>query len=197
MPSNRNDYEGLDEGLTLRRIVQSLLAQVETATLVRIEAVYPPGELMPWGLVDVRPLVQQVGSDGQTVEQPVIYAIPFLRLQGGTNAIEIDPQIGDVGICVFCSRDCSAVLDTGQSAPPATPRRFDLSDGLYLGGLLNAQPQRVIRFTDGGIEIEAMGTVRIVGDVVVDGDVIANGVSLTSHTHTGVQSGPDTSGGPL
>ena len=197
MPSNRNDYEGLDEGLTLRRIVQTLLAQVETATLVRVEAAYPPGELMPWGLVDVRPMVLQVGSDGETVDQPVIYAIPFLRLQGGANAVEIDPQPGDVGICVFCSRDCSEVLETGEAAPPATPRRFDLSDGLYLGGLLNSQPKRVIRFTSDGIEIEPMGTLRIAGDVIVEGDVVANGVSLTGHTHGGVQSGPDTSGGPL
>lgn len=38
--------------------------------------------------------------------------------------------------------------------------------------------------------------VSVSGDVIVAGDVKAGGISLRTHTHGGVKSGPDSSGGP-
>jgi len=40
------------------------------------------------------------------------------------------------------------------------------------------------------------GTLTIDGDVEVTGDVVASGISLVTHTHSGVQSGPSNTGGP-
>ena len=41
------------------------------------------------------------------------------------------------------------------------------------------------------------GKVRITGDLIVSGDVTANGTSLHTHTHSGVQSGSSQTGAPV
>jgi len=40
------------------------------------------------------------------------------------------------------------------------------------------------------------GTIEIQGNVTVNGTLTANGISLTEHTHNGVQSGPSNTGLP-
>lgn len=45
---------------------------------------------------------------------------------------------------------------------------------------------------EGGVTINASG-----GDVIVTGDVIADGISLKSHVHGGVQAGAATTGAPV
>ena len=44
--------------------------------------------------------------------------------------------------------------------------------------------------------IRDRGDVDITGTVTVSDDVIASGISLTGHTHSGVQSGGSSTGGP-
>lgn len=50
--------------------------------------------------------------------------------------------------------------------------------------------------TSGRVEITAPGGVNITGNVTVVGDVVADGISLTGHTHSGVRTGPSSTGGP-
>lgn len=63
--------------------------------------------------------------------------------------------------------------------------------------------QRITLKADGSILVESPEKVRIEtplveieGDLVVTGDVTADGISLVSHTHTGVEAGGDSSGPP-
>lgn len=215
---NQTPQSVASEYATLQFIIQQMLLGLATATLVKVVACTNDGGLSPAGTVDVQLLVDMVTQDGQTIPQGVVYKAPYLRMQGGVNAIILDPEPGDMGVCVFASRDISALKNAAQAAlsrspvpgaPPGSARIYSLSDALYLGGMLNATPTRHVRFTNAGIEVVAPDavtiqapTINLKGNVVqTDGDVSmsqtltvsvdveAGGISLVDHTHGGVQSG--------
>ena len=193
-----------DEVTRLQFVVGQMIAEMQTVALVEVVGVSNDGGLSPVGTVDVRPLVHQMAGNRTAVPHGIIYKIPYMRLQGGANAIIIDPQVGDIGMCGFCSRDSSTVVATRKAALPASLRKYNWSDGLYIGGFLNGTPTQYIRFSADGIEITSPAKVKIIapiteidGDVEVSGDVTANGISLTMHAHGGVQSGSSTTGQPL
>lgn len=134
-------------------MVQQALGKMQTATLVRIEACTNAGGLSPVGFVDVTPLVNQLDSQGTPTPHTTIHNVPYFRLQGGANAIIIDPQKGDIGVCVFASRDISKVKSTKKQANPGSFRKYDFADGLYMGGMLNGTPSQYVQFNAEGIKI--------------------------------------------
>lgn len=137
------------------------LARVRTAALVMVESVTTSGGVNPAGYVDVRPLVAQVDGLGKTTPHGIIHNLPYVRIQGGTNAFILDPEKGDIGIAVFCDRDSSSAKETKGHAPPGSRRRFSMADGVYFGGLLNAAPSRYVRVSGSGIVIHAPDAVII------------------------------------
>lgn len=193
--------------------VQQAINKLQTATLVRIEACTNDGDLSPVGSVDVTPLVNQIDGSGAATPHVTVYGLPYLRIQGGSSALVIDPQPGDIGIAVFASRDIGKVKATKAQANPGSYRTYDFSDGLYLGGVLNGTPQQYVRFTSGGVEIvspqsitlkaqniviegdlsQSGGDVTMGQKLTVMGDVIGEGVSLKNHVHTSAPSGQPTS----
>lgn len=182
-------------------VVRQVLSGVSTATLVMVVKVDNAGEVAPVGKVDVKPLVMQIDADGVGMAHGVIHNVPYARVQGGADAIILDPKVGDIGIALFASRDISSVKETKSEGLPGSRRTHDLADALYIGGVLNGTPEQYIRFHDGGIEIKA-ATVTITGDLTVTGtatasvDVFGGGKSLKNHTHTGVTPGGGSSGPP-
>jgi hypothetical protein len=137
-------------------VIQQLLGRVNVATLVRVEAVHTTGRVGPVGFVDVTPLVNQLDGAGQAVSHTTVYGLPYLRSQGGANAVIVDPKVGDIGICVFADRDISSAKAAGAQATPGSLRRFDFADGVYLPGWNHATaPERYIVVDDDGIKIEA------------------------------------------
>lgn len=193
-------------------VVQQLLQKVQTATLVKIAAVRNAGGIVPVGTVDVIPLVNIMTGNRQPIAHSTIYNIPYFRMQGGANAVILDPQVGDIGICVFCSRDISAVKATKATANPGSFRMFDWADGLYLGGMLNGAPTQYVAFAAGGItihsptkitlsapeiDIEAGTSITInspVNDIKGGGSKI-DGKPFLPHTHT--SESPGTPTGPV
>jgi hypothetical protein len=107
------------------------------------------------GFVDVLPLVNQVDGDGNSTPHETVHNLPFFRLQGGRNAAIIDPEPDDIGLACFASRDTSNVETTGKQAPPASLRRFDWADGLYLGAFpqSGAPPTQYVQFNASGITV--------------------------------------------
>lgn len=196
-------------------VIRQALSKMQTATLVLVNACTNDGDVSPVGMVDIIPLVNQV--DGSTPPNPmphgIIPNVPYLRVQGGTNAIIMDPQPGDIGIAVFASRDITVVKKSKAQGNPGSARQYDFSDGLYLGGVLNGTPLQYIRFTDNGIEIispqqvtitapnivlngalaQSGGDVTMAQKLTVMGDVIGAGISLQTHTHTSEAPGTPTS----
>lgn len=134
-------------------LVDQLLMLLRTATLVQVQACTNNGELSPVGTVDVIPLVNMTDGLGKASEHGTLYKLPYSRVQGGINAIIIDPKKGDIGVAVFADRDISVVKKTKKRSNPGTRRHHSMSDGIYLFGVLNAVPTQYVRFSDDGIEI--------------------------------------------
>jgi hypothetical protein len=199
----------------IRFVVEQALANVQTATIVKVIACSNDGGLSQVGTVDVQILANQVsiGAGGQMVGTPhlTMYGLPYLRVQGGANAIIIDPQPGDIGIAVFASRDITNVKSTKAQANPGSFRTHDFSDGMYIGGLLNGVPTQYIKFSDTGIEIVSPNNLRMtVGsssvEIMESGEVSITAPTLTANiagaaniTATGVVTitGSDVSIAPL
>lgn len=201
----------------LQFAIQQALAKVQTASVVKVIACSNDGELSPVGTVDVQILVNQISGQSVATPHVTMYGLPYLRIQGGSNAVIIDPKLGDIGIAVFASRDITKVKSTKKQANPGSFRTHDFADGMYLGGLLNGIPTQYVRFLSD--EIEIVSTTKITlraPTVVIDGalqqtggnatmdqsltvteDVTANGISLEAHIHSGVKAGTDESGEPV
>lgn len=207
-------------------IIQQWLSRMQTAMPVRVVACTNDGDLAPFGYVDVLPLVNQIDSQGVATPHTTVFNIPYMRMQGGTNAIILDPEVGDIGICVFASRDISKVKATQAQANPGTFRSYSFSDGMYVGGILNAQPTQYVQFSAAGIKlsspvavildapdvqisaetVEINGTTSVAmttpmftvnGAMTVTGDIHGQGVDLKNHIHSGVQTGGGNTGPPV
>lgn len=205
----------LDPNIAMRFMVQQLLNCMQTVALVKVVGVSQHGDLSPVGTVNVQPLVNQMTGDRKAVPHGVIYGIPYFRLQGGSNALILDPQVGDIGMCGFCSRDSASAVANKGFANPNSHRKFDWADGLYFGGFLNGTPQQYVRFSADGLEVvspskvtiqapnvELKGQITLTGEVSASAsiqakkDVKAGLISLKEHTHAGVQSGQSNTGVP-
>lgn len=246
-------------------IVKSILSQVCTSHPVQVISCTNSGGLSPVGFVDLQLLINQVDGAGNATPRGIIYKCPYSRLQGGANAVIIDPEVGDKGVAVFAARDASSVIANKGQANPGSARQFDMADAFYVGWSLNAAPTQYVQFSQGGagiklhsptlIDLEApdvqincstleinastsvtittpafhviaaqsvlTGEVTHVGLTVLDGplsqssaggggtgasligpltvtnDVTAEGKSLATHVHSGVQSGGSDTGAPV
>jgi hypothetical protein len=179
-------------------LVQQIAGRMATVTICKVVAVGEGNNtLAKVGYVDIQPQVQQMTGAGLALPHGIIHNVPFLRLQGGKNAIVIDPQVGDLGIALFCSHDISKVKNTRAEGLPGSRRRFDWGDALYLGGILNGAPEQYIWFDSAGdIRMKPKTKVYIDGALDVTGEVTGNGIPLSTHRHGGVDTGSGTSGGP-
>lgn len=181
----------------LALMIRTALSGVRTAIPVKVIACSNAGGVAPIGTVDVQPLVSAVDADGRVWDHDTVYAAPYQRMQAGVMAVIMDPQPGDIGLAVACDRDISAVKNASGSAAPASNRRHDLSDLVYLKTIIGAAPTQYIRFDPAGnIQIVTPGEVDIQSAALKH-----NGVNVGStHEHqvTGVQSGSSTvtSNGP-
>ncbi|MDR6234028.1 Gp138 family membrane-puncturing spike protein [Pseudomonas oryzihabitans] len=179
-------------------MIREALDDVRTTTLVQVVSVTNDGGLEPVGLVDVQILVKRVDGAAQVMDAGIVYNVPYMRLQGGANAIILDPQVGDIGIALMADRDISSVKATKAAEAPGSNRKHDMADALYLGGVLNGVPQQYVRFTAGGIEVVSPTKVTVKApDVALIGNVAASGGTFThngvnvgaKHVHSGVQAG--------
>lgn len=174
--SNEGPNDAASQYNAMVFIINSVLSGVQTASLVKVLACSNDGGVSPVGIVDVQVLTNLQTAGGAAVAHPTIYSLPYFRIQGGANAVILDPQPGDIGAAVFCSRDISSVVaanlgtDDALTASPGSMRRFDWSDGLYFGGMLNGVPTQYVQFTDAGITVVSPTKVTVQAPEV---DVVA------------------------
>jgi hypothetical protein len=218
--SNTNSYGQLNPGDNVNQLnstnfqIQRILARTRTMIPVQIMSVGASGGAAgPYagasgtagsGVVSVQPLVSMLDGNNQSVNHGTIYNIPYTRIYGGTNAVIIDPAVGDVGLMVVADRDISSVKQNRGISNPASGRKSDLSDGIYIGGIFNQTPQQFVQFTSTGITISDMnGNVITMGsngititttNLFVSGEITAghgtgDSVTLQNHLHTGVTVG--------
>ena len=134
-------------------LIRQIIATVAGSAVVQVKAVTNAGGISPVGFVDVLPLVNQIDGNGNATPHGIIHHLPYVRIQGGTNAVILDPIVGDIGIAVFADRDISSVKATKAQANPGSRRQNDMADGVYFGGILNAVPKQYVAFAAGGITV--------------------------------------------
>lgn len=208
-PRNVGDYNNL------MFVIEQAISRINTVTLVKIISCTNNGGLSPVGFVDVQPLVNQIDSQGNPTPHGTIFNVPYNRIQGGSSAVIIDPEPGDIGMCGFCSRDISKIKTSKKQDNPGSRRKYSYSDGLYFGGFLNGVPTQYVLFNSGGITIKSPsevkieaptitingemtqsgGSVSIGGNTDFGGTVKQSGVDLAKITHTHAVSGSSTGPG--
>ena len=203
-------------------LVSQMMGRISTATPVKVMAVYPAavGDLTATlGTVDVLPLVNQQDGAGKITKHQTVYGISYSRIQGGKSAIIMDPKVGDRGWLISASRDISSVKANRDQANPGSRRRFSLSDGMFVGGLLNDKPTNYIQVDDvlgvvintpknlavtvqGNASITVTGTNTVtapttafVGNITATGEITAgfggaDQVTLQKHEHPTTPDGP-------
>lgn len=168
-------------------IIQQLISNVHTMIPVEVISVSVPTDtLAPIGRCSVRPLVQQVDGNNNVYGRGEIINVPYLRVQGGKNAVVLDPVVGDVGLCGFCERDISMVKRTGAEAAPNTRRQYSLNDAVYMFTMMSGTPEQFVHFKDSGIDIKSTGDININGLVIKPNGqlVLVNGVVVDTHIHS-------------
>lgn len=187
---------GTSEWNRLNAAIRSVMNQMATMTLVRVEAVNGR-------TVDIRPIVAQLDGAGNAVDHGTIHNVPVWCYQAGGAAVEIKPVVGDIGMAVFAHSDISAAKANGAASPPGSRRRFDWADAVYLGGLFGDEPTTTITLsaTDGvqitsnrPVVVNASAGIDLRGPTKVTGGLTVDGIVFATHKHTLVQAGTANSG---
>lgn len=167
-------------------LINSLISQIHTMMPVKVLSVTVPKDaLAPIGRCEVLPLVKFIDGSNNSYPLGKVINVPYLRVQGGKNAIVIDPQVGDVGLCGFCERDISIVKKTGNVSAPDNLRKYDINSAVYMFSMMSELPTQYIQFLESGINIKSTGNININGlTIAPDGTLtLANGVIVDSHSH--------------
>lgn len=134
--------------------IQQALRKINTAEPVRVTSV-SAGGVGKAGTVSVQPIVNLVTGNGDGMEQSPLYSLPYVRIQGGENALIVDPKPGDIGLAVYAMRDTESMKQgDGSACNPGSARCYSKGDGFYIGGFLNQTPKRYIMVDDEGITMD-------------------------------------------
>lgn len=106
--------------------------------------------------VTVKPLIAQIDADNNKIELPEIFEIPYFRYSAGRTAVKLDPVAGDIGVLIIFKSD-SNNIKTGDNSQilPNTFLNYPLYSGIYIGGMLNNDPENYIEIKDDSITINA------------------------------------------
>ena len=159
-------------------LVQRALGRVRTNQIVQVVAADSNGQVAPAGFLNVTILINQIDGIGNASPHGTIYQVPYLRLQGGTNAVIMDPQVGDIGWAGFADRDISAVVRSRISSAfsslgnvvnrfnPGSRRKFDPADGVWIGGMLNGTPTQYVAFSPAGISVVSPNAITMAAPTI-------------------------------
>ena len=187
----------------MRDLVATELSEVRTTL---------PGTVITWNgrLATVRPSIPKRLANGRVLQAPQIVSVPvhFPVGAGGSAMITVPLKPGDSVTLHFCERSMEQWLSGSQDAPD-DPRQFDLTDAFATPHLApfvaGADTENLsIQYGGGSIKISPSGDITMTGNVSINGNLAIAGGSMThngtnvsnTHVHSGVASGPDTTGAP-
>jgi Phage protein Gp138 N-terminal domain len=159
------------------------------------------------------------------VNLPILGDVPIVFPSAGGFTITLPIAAGDEVLVVFASRCIDSWWQSGGIGIPVEMRMHDLSDGFAIPGP-KSQPNVIPNISstsaqirnnagttyieiaaDGKInlvspsEVAITGNLRVSGTVISGGDVVASSpsapISLSTHVHSGVTTGPGDSGPPV
>ena len=164
----------------------------------------------------IQPAISAVASRGQKIQRPQLINIPVFSMSGGGIVMSFPIQAGDTGWIIAADRDISIFKQNLAESSPNTYRKHQYTDAFFLPDKINDiniseddAGAVVISTLDGSTkltlksgEIKLTGNTIIAGDttitgtLTVSGDVTGAGISLSTHTHSGVEPGGGSTGGP-
>ena len=172
----------------------------------------------------VAPAINMLMTNGEQLVRSKLANIAVLAIGGGDFCLTFPLKPGDTGWIEASDRDVSAWLQGGgkRRAQPNTHRTHSFSDGRFIpdkladytlppeaeGGvcLQHKSGSCAIIITDskiifkGPVEmldpVEMKQTMTVAGQSTLNGGATIESIPFSSHKHTGVQTGGDTSGGP-
>ena len=171
LSTNSSEYNAQDF------MISQMLGRIATAEPVRVVAVSGSG-VSPVGFVDVQPLINLVTGEQKAQEQSVLFKLAVYAMRDTESLKESRGKDGNVN--------------------PGSARAMSKGDGFYLGGFLNAAPERYVLVDDEGVTIEGVAKLTMHGEtsvltaengLTINADVRING----SLTWTGTAQGD---GGP-
>lgn len=171
--------------------------------------------------VSVQILVNMVSTAGKQTKRAQIPNIPIYQPSAGGYIIRFPVKAGDLGWIKATDTDISLFLQNLKQCPPNTNliHKFDsavfwpdnMGNGIAIAG--GDASNLVIQTYDGTTKISVgAGTVAITaptsvtitspvvnmsGNLVVSGEVTGNGKVLSTHVHSGVQTGSGDTGPPV
>lgn len=171
----------------------------------------------------IREKLATIDGTPEWVEIPELQEVPLFVYRGGDYALTLPVSVGDECLVIFADMCIDAWWQSGGVQNQIERRRHDLSDAFAIVGF-TSQVKRLsgysgttaqLRTLDGGSYIElAGGTINLVGNVNISGTLDVsksttinstltttgnaniNGISISEHTHGGVQTGGGRTGGP-
>lgn len=165
-------------------VEQAIKQQVCTAIPVVVNSV-EPGKRGPVGYLSATPLVTQRDGQGNAISPAPIPRMPYMRVQGGKCALIADPEPGDIGIAVFAQQDISNIgQGATQAVTPGSFRAFDMADGMYIGGIINKEPETWLEMTqEGEITIHAPQKITLEApEIIMRGNITTEGAEGESGT---------------
>lgn len=153
----------------------------------------------------VVPTGKRTFPDGRKLDYPVIYDVPivFPTAIGGSCGVTFPIKSGDACLVLFSQENMQSFLG-GQDSEDN--KRFQLNDaiaipGLYSNATQGADPSGVCLFFGASrVTLDGGGFHGTLSDGTnfnfIGGDLVVNGISLTKHTHGGVETGGGTTGTP-
>lgn len=163
----------------------------------------------------VQPLGLNITSLGEKLESKPIPNIPVLMLSGGGFTFSFPIKENQLGLLIASDMDISTFKSLAPAFSPFTPasyRQHQYEDGIFIPlqiqGLSAPEDSVVlisgatrIALQNGQAEITA-SSIIMNGDLTVNGQITASGdikganISLSSHTHGGVEPGGGNTGVP-
>lgn len=178
--------------------------QIHTALPARVVSFNPSEQA-----VSIELMIEQINHNGEQLALPPLVDVPVKMFAYGAFMITAEPQPGDEGLATFSERCIDGWWESSRKSVPMDIRFHDLSDAFFDGGYrskpkaltiapncLNiAGASNYIRLLSNGT-IEIKGNTTLQGNLTVTGNVVGAGISLSTHTHSGVQSGSSSTGTP-
>lgn len=172
--------------------IQAVLNNVHTATIGIVQAFDSTT-----GKAAIQPAINKQFSEGPE-PMPVLYNVPIIFPRGQGFSLSFPVVQGDYVLVVFCERSIDLWKSVGGQVNPNDYRKFDLSDGIAIPGILpfNSPQTPIDGFTieyagskiqilpSGDVKILTSGTIAI-GSAVVEllqkiSDTLAGIASITT-----------------
>ena len=120
--------------------------------------------------VSVKPLINYVFRDGESLELPIINNVPLMFPASGGASITMPVKIGDIVEIRFCQRSLEEWLSSGEQVTPDDSRTHDLTDAIATPGLMPFSSTSPASNND-DLEVKYKGATIVIDK---DGKIIIN-----------------------